>query len=672
MSRSKASKQIFRLLLVTFISIFLNPEIAAQCAGTYFKRFSTTLVPMSVNLFDAVDMTGDGVPDLVGLNTHQQDLYREIFIILPGNGGGGFGAPITFQAPDNNKIFSYIIGDFDNDNFKDVLLHYFSPSIRDQVFRNNGDGTFTGKPIQPIMSGRALHLIDINNDGKGDLIWAANGIRYHLGNGDGSFQTGVVFASGSFAFPGDFNTDGKIDFIVGGNLLLNQGGGVFTTVSNAITYGTGEAPFDVRDYTSDGKPDVMLFTRGTNGKISLLVNTGSNSFQRTDYLLVINQQNYNSTSNGWFYAGNFGGSASSPDVLVTAWDINKTIVFTNDGAGNLSPQIFNYSFRGVPGDFDRDGKIDTAVISGTNPAQSPPRKLFNEATATVQKNVCNPVGQTMLVDFDHSGTTDFSYWTPADGEWSYLPGTNPNAPSVSFSWGTESLGDIPAPGDFDGDGTTDYAVFRNSTGVWWIFRSSDQQPSAVQFGLPGDKPVASDYDGDSISDVAVWRPSDGNWYILFMGTQQYTVAHWGLDGDKPVPADYDGDQKTDLAVFRPANGTWYYLKSSDLNYAVVQFGLGSDKPIPADWDGDGKADVAVYRPSNSVLHMLRSSNSTYFSYFYGLSGDLPQPGDYDGDGMIDIVNYRPSALNWYLFYQTPPVSFGASGVVPTSSILRIE
>jgi hypothetical protein len=672
MSCSKISKNIFGLFLLTFLSIFANLESAAQCGGTYFKRHSTTLVPMSVNLSDSVDMTGDGIPDLVGLNVHQGDLYTEVFIILPGNGSGGFGAPITFQVPDNNKIFTYITGDFDNDNFKDVLLHYFSPSIRDQVFRNNGDGTFTGKPIQSFMSGRALHLIDINNDGKGDLIWAGTGVRYHLGNGDGSFQSGVLLANGSFALPGDFNTDGKVDFIVGGNLLLNQGGAVFTTVSDAITFGANEGPFDVRDYTGDGKPDVLLFTRSTNGKISLLVNTGSNSFQRTDYPLVIDQQNYNSTSTGWFYAGNFSGSAS-PDALVTMWDLNKTIVFTNDGAGNLSQQqVFNYSFRGFPGDFDSDGKLDTAVISGTNQAQSRPHKLFNELTATVQKNVCNPVGQTRLVDFDHSGTTDFSYWTPADGKWSYLSSTNLTAPSVSFNWGAASFGDIPAPGDFDGDGTTDYAVYRNSTGVWWIYRSSDQQPSAVQFGLPGDKPVVGDYDGDTISDVAVWRPSDGNWYVLFMGTQSYTIAHWGQDGDKPVPEDYDGDGKTDLAVFRPSTGEWFYLKSSDLNFGTLQFGLGTDRPVPADYDGDGKADIAVYRDSNNVLHMLRSSNFAYFSYLYGSSQAIPQPGDYDGDFVTDIVVYRPSTQSWNVFYQASAINFGASGVVPTASMLKIE
>jgi hypothetical protein len=679
MNNFRWAKNIFAFIFCAALLLgVFSFDSAAQCGGTYFKRSSTTLVPISGNFDSVADMTGDGIPDLVGLNENQRNLDINKLIILPGNGSGGFGAPIVLQVGAEYRISYYTVGDFDGDKFNDVLLHFFSPSGLDQVYRNNGNGTFTAHPLQTAPGNWWLYMMDVNNDGKGDMVSTVyEQLRHHLGNGDGTFQPPVIFAPGTFGtMKGDFNTDGKIDFIAGGNLIINQGNGVFSTISNAINLGATETVRDVRDYTGDGKPDVVTLIQANPAKLSLHTNLGNNSFQRTDYPLNLSEQTTDLT--GDVITGNFNGNAS-PDILLSVPAFNKTLVFINDGAGTFITQTLNYRYTGIinwqgsfNGDFDSDGKTDSVVVSPTNAYNTLPRKLFNEITVTFQKNVCHPVGQTRLVDFDHSGATDFSYWTPADGGWAYLANSNVIPPSVSFYWGAGSFGDVPAPGDFDGDGTTDYAVYRNSTGVWWIYRSSDRQPAAVQFGLPGDKPVVGDYDGDSISDVAVWRPSDGNWYVLFMGTQQYTIVHWGQEGDKPVPADFDGDGKTDLAVFRPGNGTWYYLKSSDLNYVALQFGLGTDQPIPGDYDGDGKADIAVRRDSNSVMHLLRSYNLSYLSIVYGSAGDIQQPGDYDGDFVADLAVYRPSALKWSVFYSNQTINFGSGSVVPTASMLKIE
>ncbi len=665
----KLTKNLFGLLLLFCFLIFLQIEIAAQCGGTYFKRNLTTLFQINGGINYSVDMTGDGIPDLVGRKLNPgQSSSRQIFI-LPADGGGGFGTPLTLDTP--NDIVSYTIGDFDNDNFKDLFVRFEFPTPNFRIYKNNGNGTFTQFSSVSFQGSSGLYLLDINNDGKGDLISYAsfnNTVRHHLGNGDGTFQNAVQISGGSSGMSkGDFNGDGLPDFIAGTNLLINQGGGNFSTVSNGITFFFNEFVRDVRDFNGDGKSDIITYKRSQPPSISLHLNNGNNTFQRMEFPVNTDQPNLD--IDGFVLVGNFSGN-SSPDIIYSSGRYNQTYVFTNDGAGNLSLQIFKYRFNGdlfLTGDYDNDGKTDSLVLS---PNFDTYGKLFQEITINFQKNVCNQVGQTRLVDFDASSTTDYSYWTPDTGWWGYQGNTNSNRNFLPF--GSGSLGDIPAPGDFDGDGATDITVYRNSNGVWWIKRSSDQQAVAVQFGLPGDKPVVGDYDGDSISDVAVWRPSDGNWYILFMGTQNYTVVHWGQDGDKPVPADYDGDGKTDLAVFRPSNGNWYYLKSSDLSYGVLQFGLGTDKPVPADYDGDGKADIAVYRESNNVFHLLRSYNFSYLSIQTGNPGDLIQPGDYDGDYVADIGFYRPSTQSWRITFRGFEINFGASNVIPTASMLKIE
>lgn len=665
---------VLGFFIFSFLLIVSHSEIAAQCGGTYFKRNSTTHLPISAAFSTVADITGDGVPDLIGADTNMPADNNHKLLILPGNGSGGFSAPITVNLGAPRRIMLFVIGDFDNDNLKDIYLRFWSPGGH-QVYRNNGDGTFTSYPTFDGPATLNIIMTDINDDGKGDLVSTAiDDLRYHLGNGDGTFQPPVTFANIDrryAALSGDFNGDGKPDFTNGTRVIINQGNLVFSTVPNALALGANELQMNVADYTGDGKSDVLALARGENGGLLLFVSTGSNSFQRRDFPLVIDGNSYNTTTNGTLHYGNFSGNAS-PDVIFTAPDINKTIVFTNNGTGIFSPQTFNYKFEGLTGDFDSDGKTDSVILSGPNITHAQPHKLFNEASINVRKNVCNRVGQPRLVDFDHSGTTDFSYWTPANGKWTYI--SNPAQPtrSVSVNWGAGAAGDIPTPGDFDGDGATDYAVYRNSTGVWWIFRSSDAQAQGLQFGLPGDKPVVGDYDGDSVSDLAVWRPSTGDWHIFLMGTGQYFGNRWGQNGDKPVPEDYDGDGKTDLAVFRPSTGAWYYLKSSDFGFVWIQFGLGSDKLVPADYDGDGKADIAVYRESTTALHVLRSYNYDVASFSFGIAGDIFQPGDYNGDYVADVAAYRPSTQRWYLRSQTAPIAFGAVDVLPTASMLKVE
>jgi hypothetical protein len=664
MNTSKISKNFFGSLMMACLALCLHIQIAAQCGGTYFQRFATSITTANGFIIYSVDMTGDGIPDAVGYSVTQNQITR--LIVSPALGNGLFGAPIILNAPPQTSFTTFITGDFNNDNFKDIITGVQTSPTSYIIYTNNGNGTFTASPLRPYNNGNFFFLLDINNDGNGDLITDFGGlgadIRYSLGNGDGTFQTAVPLVMNRNILPGDFNTDGKIDFIAGTTLLINLGNGVFSNVSNVLTLANGEVIRDVRDFSGDGKPDILTVTQSATVKISLLINLGSNNFQRADYPIATNQQDAGWSGN--IFVGNFSGSAS-PDVLYDAEFQNKTIVFTNNGSGSLSAQTYNYKFNAnFAGDYDNDGKADALRVSSGN-FTAARHKLFDELSLIVQKNVCGQPGQPRIVDFNGSGATDFSFWTPADGTWAAL-----GSPTVN--WGLGSLGDIPTPGDYDGDGKTDHAIYRDSTGVWWVRRSSDGNSFAIQFGLPGDKPVVGDYDGDTISDLAVWRPSDGNWYVLFMGNQSYTIAHWGQDGDKPVPEDYDGDGKTDLAVFRPSTGVWYYLKSSDLNFAALPFGLGTDKPVAADYDGDGRADIAVYRESDNVLHILRSFNLAYAALQFGAAGDIPQPGDYDGDFVFDFGVYRPSTQSWYSTITNQQTLFGASSVIPTSSILKIE
>jgi hypothetical protein len=266
-------------------------------------------------------------------------------------------------------------------------------------------------------------------------------------------------------------------------------------------------------------------------------------------------------------------------------------------------------------------------------------------------------------DFDGDGKTDFSSFSPANGNWQIEKSSNGTSSNTAFGLS----GDKITTGDYDGDGKSDIALFRPSTGVWYSLDSSNGAFRAQQFGVGTDKPVQGDYDGDGKTDIAVFRGSNGAWYIN-KSSGGVRIDVWGQDGDKPLVGDYDGDGKDDLTVFR--GGLWYVLKSSNGQWIGASFGVSDDKPVEGDFDGDSKADIAIYRPSNGVWYVLNSSNGGYNGISFGVATDAPIPADYDGDGKTDYAIYRASEGNWYILKSTSGVTirnFGAAGDVPSPS-----
>ncbi len=678
-STSKLRRHL--LIIASFLFVcLLSVQASSQC-GVYFTRAATWAIPETgVYLDQAVDMTGDGLPDLiVSVKPDQGSFSRARFMILPNLGNGEFGPPWATIEPPVGTVFnsSFAVVNVNNDGRPDLLIMLGSSSLPGSftTLTNNGDGTFTQRATNSL--GTSTRLPDINNDGFGDYLSQSSGggqFRYNLGNGDGTFgPTVVALNHGGIPSTGDFNGDGLVDFIDFNHLHLNNGDMTWGTTDISALM-ADEVIWGFADFNVDGKLDVL--TARTSGQLSfgILTSTGT-TFVRVNHPVSADQSWI-----GYPSIGNWGGDAA-PDIVFQPRYQSKKAILINDGAGNFTQQIYNDRIdittgqRSVMADFDNDGKTDR-ILASSDITNS--RIMLKDVTSfTLERQVCDQPGETRIVDYDRSNTTDFSYWNPLTGDWSRRTLATQEGPPMStetVNWGLGSHGDIPTPGDFDGDGVTDRAVYRDSTGQWYIRRSSDLAWFVIKFGLPGDKPVAADYDGDTITDVAVWRPSDGIWYVWLMGPQQFMAAQFGSNGDIPTPADFDGDLKTDFAVFRPSTGVWYYFKSTDANFAVIAWGVETDKPIPGDFDGDGRADIAVFRESDRVAYILRSSNFVPAYFQFGTAGDILQVGDYDGDYVSDLGVYRPSTGGWWT--STFPFgafgTFGDEGVVPTSSLLYAE
>ncbi|HEV2380157.1 MAG TPA: VCBS repeat-containing protein [Terriglobia bacterium] len=136
----------------------------------------------------------------------------------------------------------------------------------------------------------AVTTADFNGDRKQDLAVSnegSNTISILLGNGDGTFQSHVDYATGAEPAglaTGDFNRDGELDLAVAGLLsssvaiLLGNGDGSF---QNAVDYMTGAYPESVAtgDFNGDGLLDLALATDSALGSASVLLGNGDGSFQ---------------------------------------------------------------------------------------------------------------------------------------------------------------------------------------------------------------------------------------------------------------------------------------------------------------------------------------------------------------------------------------------------------
>lgn len=232
----------------------------------------------------AVDYDNNGLYDLFIPDGVESRLYR--------NRGDGTFEDVTKQAglAGLDGVSVAVFADYDNDGYKDLFVsRTFRPN---QLFHNNGDGTFTDVTKESGLGADNCTTVaawaDYDNDGFLDLyvgrymdprkdipttFYSRNGEPNQLyhNNGDGTFtnvteQAGVGDKGLCLGVVwGDFNDDGYPDLYVVNDfgrktLYRNNGDGTFkdiTVKSNTLAYGAGMSASFV-DYDNDGKFDFYV------------------------------------------------------------------------------------------------------------------------------------------------------------------------------------------------------------------------------------------------------------------------------------------------------------------------------------------------------------------------------------------------------------------------------
>ena len=248
------------------------------------SNLQTVSTPQSVA---SGDFNGDGIADLAVVNANS-------VLIFLGKGDGTFTQSST-SSPTGMSPITVAVGDLNGDGIPDLaVVNSCGPAYPCDnnngtvtILLGKGDGTFSAVSATPVSGSNpvGIAIADLNGDGILDLAvtnydaYSTNAVTVFLGNGDGTFQTGLNLARGfdpRQIVVGDFNGDGKPDLAFAGfwsgvlTVIPGNGDGTFGA---SLVYGVN-APLStgylaVADFNGDGVQDLAIPNQDINGTVSV-------------------------------------------------------------------------------------------------------------------------------------------------------------------------------------------------------------------------------------------------------------------------------------------------------------------------------------------------------------------------------------------------------------------
>jgi FG-GAP-like repeat len=238
--------------------------------------------------FKIADLNQDNRPDLLALELPQYSPGNYEIVTVLNQGNGKFSAPIhSIFFPDSltsSGPGDYALGDFRNTGHLDAVAvgalgggSLATPFLAFSA--GNSDATFAPPTIvTPPTAEGLIGVGDFNRDGKLDFVtlnftYPQQTLNVFLGNGDGTFrpEPPIVYGGSEERWPvsvyvADFNGDGKLDVLV--YLFLNVVPPAINDVY--LFYGNGDGtfqqpvklysnldPFTLVDVNHDGIPDIV-------------------------------------------------------------------------------------------------------------------------------------------------------------------------------------------------------------------------------------------------------------------------------------------------------------------------------------------------------------------------------------------------------------------------------
>jgi len=336
-----------------------------------------------------LDYNNDGWDDLLVTDKNEDSPNR-----LYKNQSGSL-TEVTNGQPVLNglsKTVSAIAADINNDGWEDLFI-VNATHANSSIYLNN-NGSFS----ELVNSGLSIHpeyfhgasFADFNNDGFVDLLvtnfFITKFHQLYKNNGDNTFslitENEIATTSARSTAPvlADYDLDGLVDvFIPNGD---NKANSLFKNIGNfqfeAIT--SGDIINDTKnavsaawgDYDNDG--DLDLFVGNASGQHNdFYVNNGDGSFTSIDTTLISNNGGHSHGAN-WVDLNN----DTYLDLLVNN-DQGRNFVYVNNGSGNFilkNDELISADFGNAYGmawsDYNQDGIQDVFISTHGNESN----KLF--------------------------------------------------------------------------------------------------------------------------------------------------------------------------------------------------------------------------------------------------------------------------------------------------------
>jgi enediyne biosynthesis protein E4 len=443
--------------------------------------------------------------------------------------------------------------DYDNDGWMDIYLvnsgpcDFYQPqqSLRNALYRNNRDGTFTDVTSKAGVPGNAygmgVAVGDYDGDGRPDLYVTQypNSILYH-NNGDGTFTD--VTAKAGVAAPGwstsavwfDYDNDGRLDLFVCrfvdyskaklkfcGDTLTgerhycipsiyspmpcwlfhNNGDGTFTDISKEsgiaqpLAKAWGVVAADINNdermdlyVTNDTVPNFLFANRGKGkfDEIGMLAGVGVNAFGKPRSGMGVDAADYD--QDGWIDLF----EANVDHEMFSLYHNDKNEAFSDvalpTGIGEATRLMSGWGLKFF--DYDNDGNLDL-LLANSHPDD------------TVDGRIQGVTFLEPLLLFRRTRNS-FQNVSPDSG------------PIFSRRLASRGL----ALGDFDNDGSVDVLVTQNNREPILLRNNAGRQNHWLGVKLIGRKANI-----DAIGAKLTWRAGDLERHRFKIGGGSYLSSH---------------------------------------------------------------------------------------------------------------------------------------------------
>ncbi|MBK7626953.1 MAG: VCBS repeat-containing protein [Bacteroidales bacterium] len=384
----------------------------------------------------------------------------ENYMTVSGNGNPGVFSTSTFsvqpeipltEAGEKPKA-SYF--DYNNDGFLDISVYDEYPYVYDastnpqkmynhiRIFKNKGNNTFEEQVTTlPKNYFGSVAWADYDNDGNAELVTCGyypgqysgqynSTDLWEVNNGIAEFKQSLTAMHNGFLTWGDYNNDGNIDLVIGGQqgsidaittLYMNSGAPDYTLIEQTgislIGVHNGAAKWT--DYNLDGWPDLIIAGSANDGSytIKLYENDKNSGFLPVQSILQFSGS-YTQTS----LESSDLNKDGFPDLVWAAGNSSysiggKTAIFYNNGNKAFTSDNISFSLQDAwnsfdIGDYNNDFAPDV-IFSGGEVFSHPYKRLYQnqypEKIFEIKPDF-NPAfseeGSVLWGDYDNDGDMD--------------------------------------------------------------------------------------------------------------------------------------------------------------------------------------------------------------------------------------------------------------------------